>query len=305
MKKQQTYKLGELIQITERKVSDKIQPKIKVGELYLVLKEEKPTKSGAICLSVINYDKAFDGYIAGMTNINPKLVMRCNADRFEWIKKSRAKVKEEFSKRQIAYLKQQEKIQDQQIQDKFTDKERIRMAYVPYLFAELAWHYAYKAVDLSVQRRVDDLKKAVRNIKQLRSDFLCELRKKMSQPVLEAAQKRVSIAMDVHSLDFFKFENTIKNEVEREYLGSKNNDIRAYAYMSMLCYESQRRVDIDNAKLISKKLGGSVSEIESYKYMKELYENVGKCLGAYYIPHTDNINIAVKVMEKNINSMEL
>ena len=274
--------------------------------MYLVLEELPKTKSGARCLLVADFSLMVDKFIlTPMANVERKYMMHINSDRFEWKHLSNDKLRALVNKRKDEYVKKQEQIQDETIQSKFTNKERMQMAYTPYLYAELAWHYAFKAVAISAERKVDDLKKAVRTIRQLRADFLSELRKKMSQPVIDAAQDKVIQALAEHSLDFFKFENTIKNEVEREYLGSKNNDIRAYAYMSMLCYESQRRVDIDNAKLISRKLGGVVEEVESYKYMKELYENIGKCLGAYYIPHTDNIKIAVKVMEKNIGSMTL
>ena len=299
------YKLGQLISITNRKVSDKIQPKIKVGELYLVLKEEKPTKSGATCLSVINYDKAFDGYIAGMTNINPKLVMRCNADRLEWAKKSRAKVKEEFSKRHIAYLKQQEKIQDQQIRDKFTDNERLRIAYTPYMYAELAWYYANKVRELSIERRIDKFKKQSRMIKELRENFNYELKKKMTQQVLDAARNKVMAVLEEQYMNFFKFEMSVQNEINRQFVRIDNDDIKTYAYMAMLCYKSQRKTDIQNAKMINRRVGGFVEEIDSYKYMKELNDCMAAFLDGCKIENSLNIDISVKVFENNINSMKL
>lgn len=306
MGRKPTYALGELIKIVKRKCSDKIQPKIKEGGLYLVLEEEKPTKSGAKCVRIIEFSKAAEVFIVNPTeHINPKDTMKCNADRFEWVKKSKGYLKAEFEKIKNEYFKKQEQLQDKQIQDKFTDRERVQLAYTPYLYAELAWHYAYKVVELSIARRIEPLKKATRTIKSLRSDFLYELKKKMSQPVLDAAQKRVSDAIMANYLDFFKFEMAVQNEINRQYRGSDNNDVRSFAYISILCYEAQRRVDMNNAYLISKRIGGVVEEVESYKYMRELYEEMKQCMGTYRIESTLPIQTAIKVMEKNINRMTL
>ena len=127
----------------------------------------------------------------------------------------------------------------------------------------------------------------------------------MTQPVLTAAQNRVQQALDNFAQDFFMFELSIKNEVEREYVGFPNNDMRAYAFMSMCCYEAQRRVDIANARLIEKRLGGIAEVVESFKYMKELYDNIKLCLGEKSIPKSMVVDISVRVLEKNIGSLSL
>lgn len=298
-------KYGTLLQI-KRKCSPKIQPHIIDNGLYLVLEEGTKTKSGARRLAVVEFEQmAKMAMITPHAHIPRKEISIINEERFSWVVKSRQTLKEKTLAYKENFIKEQEKRQDEEVRSKFTDRERSQMAYTPYLYAELAWHYANKAIALCAERKLDDLKKVTRTIRELRVNFLADLRVKMTQPVLMAAQGKVKQAMEDFASDFFKFEMTIKNEVEREYLGSKNNDVRAYAYMSMCCYEAQRRVDIANARLIEKRLGGVADVVESYKYMKELYDNIRKCLGVYYIPKNDIINIAIKVMEKNIGSLSL
>ena len=297
-------KKGTLLQV-KRKCSPKVQPHIIDNSLYLVLEELPKTKSGARCLLVAEFERiARIAMIIPHANIPIKDMKRINADRFSWEVKNGKIVEEKLLAYRGDFIKQQEQKQDEEIQNKFTERERSQMAYTPYLYAELAWHYAFKALDISIDRKVEDLKKTTRIIKQLRNDFLYELKKKMTQPVLSAAQDKVKKALEDFSLDFFKFELTVKNEVEREYLGSKNNDMRAYAYMSMCCYEAQRRVDIANARLIEKRLGGIAEVVESYKYMRELYENIQQCVGER-IPKTYIIDTSVKILEKNISKLTL
>lgn len=303
--KEDKLKYGTPI-IVKRKCSPKVQPHIIDNGLYLVLEELPKTKSGARCLLVAEFEQmAKMAMLTPHANIPIKDMKRINADRFSWEVKSRKILKERTLAYRDNFIKEQEQKQDAQIQSKFTEAERSKLAYTPYLYAELAWHYAFKALDISIERKVEDLKKTTRVIKQLRNDFLYELKKKMTQPVLSAAQQKVQQALDNFALDFFRFETTVKNEVEREYLGSKNNDMRAYAYMSMCCYEAQRRVDIANARLIEKRLGGIAEVVESFKYMRELYSNIKQYLGVYGIPKTYIIDTAVKVMEKNIGSLSL
>ena len=300
------YKLGELIKITKRKCSDKIQPKIKVGGLYLIIEEGKPTKSGARVLRIAEFYKMAEMAITNPTkHINPKDIMHCNSDRFEWIKKSPTQLKAEFKRVKDDYFREQENRQDEEIKNKFTEKERIQMAYTPYLYAELSWHYANKVISLAAERKIPELKKLTRTVRMLREKFLSELRVKMSQPVLQAAQEKVKKAIEEHFLDFFKFEMSVQNEVNRQYVQIDHDDIRTYAYISMLCYESQQKVDRANFLLIHSRLGALSTEHDSYKYMKELYACMDAYMGDCKMENTLTIQTAVKVMEKNINQMEL
>ena len=306
MGRKPTYALGELIKIVKRKCSDKIQPKIKEGGLYLVLEEEKPTKSGAKCVRIIEFSKAAEVFIVNPTeHINPKDTMKCNADRFEWAKKSKGYLKAEFEKIKNEYFKKQEQLQDKQIQDKFTDRERVQLAYTPYLYAELAWHYANKVRLLSVERRVEKFKKQTRTIRELRDNFTYELKKKMSQPVLEAAQGKVKKAIEDQSVNFFKFELSVQNEINRQFVKVDNDDIKAYAYISMLCYKSQRKIDMQNARMISKRVGGVIEDIDSYKYMRELNDCMSLFMDGCQVKENLAIETSVKILENNINSMHL
>ena len=298
------YKTGTFIQVT-RKCSENIQPAIIDGGLYLVLEEYPATKSGARRLRVTPLKRAVQ---RAMVNPHAHIPMKettlINADRFSWKVKSNTQLKREVEAYKAKYIKKQEQRQDKEIQAKFSDKERSQLAYTPYLYAELAWHYAHKAVGLCVERRVEELKKTTRTIKALRQDFISELRKKMPLPVIEAAQGKVQKALQEYALDFFKLELSMQNEINRHLLKTNNDDIKTYAFISMLCCEALRRVDINNARLIQKRLGSPTEVVESFRYMRELYESVQRCVGDK-IPKSQIVDTSVKILEKNISKLTL
>ena len=298
-------KKGTLLQV-KRKCSPKVQPHIIDNSLYLVLEELPKTKSGARRLAVVEFEQmAKMAMITPHAHIPRKDINIINEDRFSWIVKSRQTLKEKTAAYKENFIKEQEQKQDEQIRSKFTDRERSQMAYTPYLYAELAWHYAHKAINLCVDRKIDGMKKVTRTVRGLRADFLSELRKKMPQPVIACAQDKVKQAIEDNYMDFFKMEMTVQNELNFQHLRTANDDIKTYAYISMLCYEAQRRVDIANARLIEKRLGGIADVVESYKYMKELYDCMKAYVGDCKVKNTYNITNAIKIMEKNIGSLSL
>ncbi len=140
MKKQKpiTYKMGDLIVIKERLCSDKVQPKIKVGQRYFVL-AEGTIKSGAKALKVVELGAMLKEAIKRPhDNIDPKQMQRINAERFFWLKRPKSEIQEEFLRFKAEFEKKNEEREMKFLEEKFTEQERVRMAYTPYLFAELA-----------------------------------------------------------------------------------------------------------------------------------------------------------------------
>jgi hypothetical protein len=70
MKSQNSYKKGDIIFLTGRKVSEKVQPNVKVGMFYAV-ESAGLLKSGSISLLCHDYPQGKHSY-------------RINAERFIW-----------------------------------------------------------------------------------------------------------------------------------------------------------------------------------------------------------------------------
>lgn len=303
-KTEQPYKMGNLIYITERKCSEKVQPQIKINTYYLVIRQDR-IKSGAITLTVAEFAKMVkEGLKDPHGKINPHHLMKCNEERFGWVRKTQKELLSKFNKFKEEFYKQQEEKEEEILKEKFTEQERIRLAYHPYIYAELAWYYAQKAVDIARERRIGTLKKISRNVEKHRADFLSELRKKMTPPIINYAQNKVYKMLEDNWTDFFIFYTTVKNSINYQFVGIPDDDIKAYAYISMLCFNSQQRLDESNIEIIRKRLGVA-SKHESFKYMKELNQCMLGYIGGFKIEYTSNIQAAVAIMEKHVNALSL
>lgn len=303
-KTEQPYKMGDLILITKRKCSEKVQPKIKVGGHYLVLKEGR-LKSGALTLSVADFaTMAREGLKDPHAKIDPKMIMQCNQERFEWVRKSQKELLAQFNEFKAEFNKKQEEKEEAFLKERFSEKERIGMAYYPYIYAELAWYYSLRALELVKERRIEALKKTSRQLQEYRCNFLFDLARKMGHEVLECAQGKVHQMLQAKQMDFFIFYTTITNEINRQHVGIPDDDVKAYAYMSKLCMESQQRLDDENVEIIRKRLGFATRH-ESFPYMSGLKVCMQEYLGNLEVNFTRPISTAVTIMERNVMSMKL
>lgn len=306
MKKKQPapYKMGDLIQITKRLCSDKVQPRVKVGTYYLVLASDK-IKSGATVLKVAEFGKmAREVLVRPKENIDPKDMVRINEERFEWKRKDKKEMQAKFTQFKEEFQKKQEEKEEEFLKAQFTEQERIQMAYHPYMYAELAWHYAEQAMELGRQMKIEKLKKVSRLVRSFRVEFNCELRKSMTQNVIDYAREKVMNVIEQHRQSFFIFFTTVKNEINRQQVGIELDEVKAYAYMAILCYKCQRRLDQRNVEIIRQRLGQG-SQHESFKYMKELNKCMETVMDGVKIENTIPILTVVKTLEKYIGGMTL
>ena len=303
-KTEQPYKFGDLIVITKRKCSDKIQPKIKVGTHYFVLEAGK-LKNGATVLSVAEFSAiAYGGLMTPNAKIDPKLAMQCNEERFEWKRRSQTELMAEFQKFKEELDRKQEEKEKEFLEKRFTEKERIKMAYHPYIYAELAWVFALRALSIVKDRKISSFRGTSHKLEEFRRDFMLLLSKKMEHPVVMASQERVAQLLEDNYRDFLIFHATITNEINRQHVGIPNDDIKAYAYMSLLCYQCLQRLDDSNVELIRKKLGFATRH-DSYPLMAELKQCMLEYMEGCQIEHTLNIRTAVSVLEKNVMNLKL
>ena len=178
------------------------------------------------------------------------------------------------------------------------------MAYYPYIYAELAWYYALRALEIVKGRKIEQLKKVSRQLQEHRCNFMFDLARKMGHEVLECAQGKILQMLESNQLDFFIFYTTVVNEINRQYVGIPDDDVKAYAYMSILCYRCQQKLDDENIAIIRKKLGFATRH-ESYPYMSQLYRCMQEYAGKIEIQDTMQIRTAVAVMERNVMSLQL
>lgn len=197
MAKKTAAKAGDFIEITARKVSDKVQPEIKVGGIYHVNRVEQ-LKSGATVL-VIDKDR------------KKNKTVRCNAERFTWEVRTPAEVQEK-------QFKEQCNADTKALMESFTFEEHVQIAFVPLIIAQVAWVYADKVVRYCADKRISEVKKLSRTVKQLREHYLVQLSKDLDREHLNKILSQADELINVCAFDFQILYYSTCNEINRQHL---------------------------------------------------------------------------------------
>ena len=298
------YKFGDIIKITARKCSAKVQPGIMVGQMYTVL-EQYATKSGAVSLLVVELAALAKG--AGKTKsgqIDPKLMHRVNEDRFDWQFLNEKRKRQEYQKTKEILNAKAGKLEKEFLESRFTMDERFMMTYRPYLFAELTWHFALKAIAAVADEKLANTKSLSRKVTDLRRNFIFDLGRHMSSPIINCAQGKVREALEMYKMDFIRLQATINNELNRLYIGVKHDTAITYAIIAIICYDLQKKVDGKNVELIRSRLGWATNH-ESFGYMTELNSCMEQLVGNHKLQDTLPVTTAIRVLEINIMNLKL
>ncbi len=298
------YKFGDIITITSRKCSAKVQPDIMVGQIYTVL-EQHATKSGAVSLLVIELAALAKG--ASKTKsaqIDPKLMHRVNEDRFDWQFMNEKRKRQEYQKTKEMLNAKADKLEKEFLESRFTMDERFMMTYRPYLFAELTWYFALKAIAAVADEKLASTKSLSRRVTDLRHNFIFDLGRHMSGPIISCAQGKVREALEMYRMDFIRLQATINNELNRLYIGVKHDTAITYAIIAIICYDLQKKVEDKNVELIRSRLGWATNH-ESFGYMSELNSCMKQLVGNHKLQDTLSVTTAIKVLEINIMNLKL
>lgn len=168
--------------------------------------------------------------------------------------KSFAEIREEQFKRDVAES-------TSKLISEFTTEEQIQIAFVPLIFNHIAWVYAMKAVQKSVDYRIELLKKITRAVRMLRKEYEQEVSKDLDYRHQKHLESETERFMDEFQRDFTILYFSVNQEFKREMPNYPYDDLRTYAIMSMLMIrfvdEHNKRMD----KLIVSRLGKSKDSV--------------------------------------------
>lgn len=139
----------------------------------------------------------------------------------------------------------------------FTQDEQISIAFVPLIFNHIAWMYAMKAVQKSVDYRVSLLKKITRTIRELRQEYEREVSKDLDYRHQRHIEEQTERFVAEFQKDFTILYFSVNQEFKKKMPNYPYDDLRTYAIISMLMIrfvdEHNKRMD----KLIASRLGKS------------------------------------------------
>lgn len=283
----QNVKAGDFIRITSRKT--KHQPNVKLGDIYTVQNVDTSGK-GLLTLVVHNKQMKYG-------------TMRINIRRFGWERVTLEQLKEE---KKEANFKQAVKTDVERILHAFTVEEHLQITFVPLVLNEIAWHFAFKAIQLGARDRVQDLKKLSRVLKELRLHYERVVCKDLQPSELKLIQAQSVEFMQANSYNFQIMYYTASNVFRRKYGKLPFEEMRVNALLSMLVIqytdEHNKRCD----KMLEERLGKIKTSVRMQD-IDSLYSGMDAYTGELPQPFDfadSNIQMCMGIMRNNLLKTE-
>lgn len=185
---------------------------------------------------------------------------------------------------------------------KFTFAENMAIVFTPIIIAELAWHFALKAVDGAAKKRIDSTKKLCRTMRFVRETFLNEYKKDLDAPHLKRIYDSSDLFIQQCSMDLMLLWFSVNNDIKKNYPSLDYVDIRTDAYISLVVLdvldEHNKRMD----ELITEKVGRSKT------ITNPLNDALRKGMEAFIYPinmkRSQNVINSMKIIHKNLSKIK-
>lgn len=280
-----SHLLNQLIEITEKNVSDKAQPLVTVGARFIVKNIIEPFNRHPLVLEVKHPKRK-------------KATLRVSAKRFKWRIITPEVLHEEALKREC-------KESAKHLVEDFTEAEQVQIAFVPLIFNHIAWHYAMKAVGKAAEYHVELLKKITREVRSLKGEYQNEVKRDLDYKHIQRLEAGADKFIERFAKDFTIMYFSVNREFKSKMPTYPFDDLRTYAIMSMLFIkyvdEHNKRMDA----LIASRLGNSKESIRMpimdrlYTYMEAMAGDAGK----FNYDNAD-IKLCMKIFQNNASKIE-
>lgn len=186
---------------------------------------------------------------------------------------------------------------------KLTDDEQMSVCYTPLVISEIAWHYAFKAIDEARQNKIKMLNPVSRKVNELHSAYYELVNKDLSPRHIERFKSDSQRLLDLCAYDFTIMYFTINNEIKRTAPQLLHDGLMTYACMSYLMVCALKQHNYDMGKLLISRIGpdkGNVTNpflIALGTLMHSLFESCGLSLDG-------NIKICLNIFKKNVHRLK-
>lgn len=287
-KKTEIPRPGDVIEITARKVGDKVQPLMKTGHRFVVVNTEtvKDANGKPLTVVIVKHPTA-----KGRT-------LRVRQGRFVWKVMTVADLETAKFRKEIA------DDTETLIKD-FTHEERIQIAVVPLIYYHIIWHYTEMMIQQSITARAIKLKKLNRQIRETKMRYERFLAQDLDTLHTRALEKQTDDFLGQHKRDEIILFYTVNGEFKKYYPKHDYDEVRTYAVIALLMFrlveQHNRRMDTE----IAKKMGSCKATLlmPAMQDLKTLVRTVSG-IDSRFDFDTHNIDLCVKIFTKNIEAME-
>lgn len=311
-------KVGGLVAIKKRLCSPKVQPGVKIGQVYKVL-DVGTTKSGSERLVCMEHE---------MTCVKhqPKRAT-INADRFVWAEVTEKDVAYARKKADEAYKQiltyRFAKAKKQDMEKKFNDDvvrttqemirtmtwdEHVEITIKPLIAIELAWMMAEACCKYCAENKISEVLKVTRGIRHLKEEYYNFLGLDLDRRnVNDLREKATAFLGDqVLSLTMERMKHTLRNEYYASYGEVPFLDLRCLATIGIIFIAAyKRRVERANA-LISEKAKELIDKsIENTLITDRLLAQFDALLGDWVIEQSTHIRTFEGILDNHLNHLKV
>lgn len=184
----------------------------------------------------------------------------------------------------------------------FTWKESMMIAFVPLVISHIAWVYAWKVLDYCKEHRIPETLKLSRAVKHVRDEYIQSIAKDLDAAHIRRVEQQTEQFIQLYDKDFtilwWGVNAQYKRQFPKDTLISMKTDAFIAVLMCRFLIQHNKRMD----KIIAAKMGQANSI--SNPYMDKLETCMDAYCGDQVIECDNNINLCLKVFEKNINAIE-
>lgn len=301
-RKSQTYQADDIILVTGRKVSDKVQPNVRVQGLYVV-ESVGTLKSGSVSLLCHDYGDA-------------KRTHRINEERFVWRKVSKGelaaaerrvfdRIHAEIKEKQEKEFKERCAKTHEELMEKFSWHDHVQIAFVPLIISHIAWVYAEKTRKWCADNRISEVKGLSRAVLKIRQDYIDFLRKDLDMKHISNIERQTEAFMaEPKTAMFFTIMfHSLSNEYHRLHKEVPLLPCRVYATISRLAIDAYVRHNDRMNRLIAGKLGDSES-VNNPLVTDKLVACMDAYLGDWVLPKTPEVIKTEKIFDNYIKDFE-
>lgn len=227
-------KEGEIIEITKRNCTEKVQPRFKVG-MRLTVVNVNTTLKGIMLLEVAHPEKKNE-------------ILHVNASRFDWRIVQQSELGEERFKADV-------KSDTEKLMSEFTQREQTTIAFVPLIIETLIWRYADKCVEYCAENRISETVKLSRSVRMLKKKWEEKISLDLNSESQYQVQSETERFVEFCGNDFTIFYFSVNRELIKHNPDMQHENLATYALQGMALIKFLNYFNAKIFKLIKERMG--------------------------------------------------
>lgn len=280
-----TPKIGDMIAITARHISDKVQPRFKIGTIWQVKGVNTTPTRGYALIQVQHPDKENE-------------LLHINAHNFDW----RIVSESELSERKL-----QKEIKDDtdKMMREFSLKEQTQIAFIPLIIENLVWIYADKCVSFCAGRRISETVKLTRAVRMVKKKWQEKMDMDLNGKHQYQIKSETERFIDFCGNDFTILYFTVNRELIKHNPDMPYEELSTNALIGMTLIKFLDYINFKVFKVIKERLGRD-NVIGRDPLIDSLYTSLDAYAGNYkdFDFNEKDIHACMRILEIKLNQID-